>query len=584
MKTYNWDLNKIYNGFDSKEFSDDYQKVEDLIQKINDIDVSEKSNLNVFKNIYKYLLEAEKISYELGLYTELNLSVNQENNDALKAYGKLQKLSEGFALPSVKLEKYVKEYDNFLEDVLKDDELSNYEYSLKKLEDSAKRMLSDETEILLAKLKRSSSSAWEMLFSNLTSTLEVEYDDKIITLSEVRNLAYSSDQNVRKKAYEAELKAYKNIERPLAATLSSIKQETTTMAKERGYKSGLDRTLKNSGMTEKTLDALTGAIEKYYPVFRSYLKRKGKVLGDENGCPFYDLFAPMGRITKEYTIEEANKYLVDRFSTFNKEISSMMKRAMENNWIDYLPKASKVGGAFCAGSVKTKESRILTNFDGSFNSICTLAHELGHAYHNEVLKDAPFEYNEYPMQLAETASTFNETFIKDYAMKNSKDNDELLNILEASISDDTQVIVDIMSRFYFEKEVFKRSDEAQLTKDELKEIMINAQLKSYGDGLDKEYLHPYMWCCKGHYYSTGLSYYNFPYAFGQLFAYGLYSIYEEKGESFFELYKKVLYNAGRMPIRECVLEAGIDVEKQEFWEKSLDLIKNKIDKFLELTE
>ena len=153
------------------------------------------------------------------------------------------------------------------------------------------------------------------------------------------------------------------------------------------------------------------------------------------------------------------------------------------------------------------------------------------------------------------------------------------------ISDDNQVIVDIMSRYYFETSVFEKSDEAALTPEELKELMKDAQLRSYGDGLDPEFLHPYMWCCKGHYYSTGLSFYNFPYAFGQLFAYGLYNLYKEKGaEEFFPLYKKVLINAGQMPIRECVLQANIDVEDINFWRKSLDICKGHIEEFLELTK
>src|SRR5574344_351497 len=247
-------------------------------------------------------------------------------------------------------------------------------------------------------------------------------------------------------------------------------------------------------MTKKTLEALTGAIEEYYPYFRAYLKRKGELLGHKNGCPFFDIFAPMGKSDTVFTIDEANAYLIDRFTKFNPEIGGMMKKAMSSEWIDYMPKQGKVGGAFCAPVFKIKESRILTNFDGSFNSICTLAHELGHAFHNEVMWNLPMIYSGYPMQLAETASTFNETFIKDDAEKNAKSKEEKINIIEAAIADDNQVITDIMSRYYFETSVFEKSDEAALTPEELCDLMKKAQLRSYGDGLDPEYLHPYMWC------------------------------------------------------------------------------------------
>ena len=581
---YNWDLEKIYNGVDSKEFKDDFELLKSLIKEANEFDYSVKGSTQVFKKAFFLNEKIEIVFMGLGEYLSLRLSVNTQDIEAIKTMGQLQKLGEEASVGEVNYQKYIKEFPNFKEEVLKDKDLKEYEYYIEKLEDSAKRSLSDETEILLSKLRKSSGSAWENLFDTLTSTVEVDYDNKVISLSEVRNLAYSADSETRKKAYEAELASYRKIEHAVAQALTSIKQEVTTMCEARKYSSPIDRTLKQSGMTKKTLDALISAIEEFYPEFRKYLKRKGEVLGHKNGLPFYDLFAPMGKVDKEFSVEEANKYLVDRFSVFNKEISSMIEKAISNNWIDYMPKNGKVGGAFCAEVYKIRESRILTNFDGSFGSVVTLAHELGHAFHNECSWDqSPFNSN-FPMQLAETASTFNETYIKDDAMKKAKNNDELLNMLETSIADDCQVIVDIMSRYYFECSVFEKSKDGALTPTELKELMTQAQLKSYGDGLDKDYLHPYMWCCKGHYYSTGLSFYNFPYAFGQLFAYGLYEIYKEKGEKFFPLYKKILSTAGQMPIRECVLQAGIDVEDINFWKKSLGLVKEKIDKFMELTE
>ena len=500
-------------------------------------------------------------------------------------FGKLDNIYVKYAPANVRFLKYIKGYPKLLEDAKTNDVLKKYPYYLSKLAEKAKRMLSDETEIMLTKLSRSSGDAWERLFDTLTSTVEVDYDGKTISLPEVRNLAYSPDEETRKKAYEAELKAYKKIDNSIAASLSAIKQEVTTITKARKYSSPLEKTLIQTGMTKKTLKSLIGAIEEYYPYFRAYLKRKGEMLGHKNGLPFYDLFAPVGKCDKKFTIPETNEYLIQRFTKFNPEIGNFMKKAIENNDIDYLPKPGKVGGAFCSDQYKIKEVRILSNFDGTFNAVCTLAHELGHGFHAELLWDYPEVYSDYPMQLAETASTFNETYIRDAAISEATSKAEKLNILEAMISDDNQVIVDIMSRYYFETSVFEMSDEAALTPDELCDLMKEAQLKSYGDGLDPDYLHPYMWCCKGHYYSTGLSFYNFPYAFGQLFAYGLYSIYKEKGaDEFFPLYKKVLIGSGQMPIRECVLQAGIDVESIKFWRKSLDICKKHIQEFLRLTK
>ncbi len=580
---YNWDLEKIYNGY-SEEFEADFKKAEETLEKMGEIDYSEPSSIKVVEKYYRILNEVAPLFESLFTYPSLRMSVNTKDIESLKILGKLNNLSVKSTEKEIPFLQYIKAYPTLLEEVKNNEYLKDFEYSIYKQFDAAKRMLSPETEILLAKLSKSSGEAWERLFDSETSNLVVDYRGEKITLSVARNLAYSPDENVRKDAYFAELAAYKKIEVPVAAALSSIKEEVTTMCEERGYASPLQKTLNQTGMSEKTLAALTESIEEYFPVFRAYLKRKGELLGHNNGCPFYDLFAPLGDKGKSFTIEEAGEYLVSRFSTFNKEISSMMKKAIDNEWIDYLPKEGKVGGAFCAPVFKIKESRILTNFDGEFGSISTLAHELGHAFHNEVMWDKPILHSGYPMQLAETASTFNETFLKDDAVKNAKDKDVKINLLEASISDDCQVIVDIMSRYYFELSVFEKSKDSVLNPQELKELMKEAQLKSYGDGLDKDYLHLYMWCPKGHYYSTGLSFYNFPYAFGQLFAYGLYEIYKEKGDSFFPLYKKILQTAGTMPIRECVLQAGIDTEDKNFWKKSLDNCKGRIEEFLALTE
>ena len=582
---YDWDLNKIYNGVDSKEFKDDLNTLESKINELLSFNFSPKKSIDVVRNYYLLSQEVEKLSYDLGNYLGLRQSVNTQDLEVLKAFGKLDSLFVKMTPASVKFLKYIKGYPRLLEDAKTDDVLKKYPYYLSKLVNEAKRMLSDETEIMLSKLSRSSGDAWERLFDTLTSTVDVDYDGKTISLPEVRNLAYSPDEDVRRKAYEAELASYKKIDKSIAASLSAIKQEVTTISQARKYASPLEKTLVESGMTKKTLKSLTHAIEEYYPYFRAYLKRKGEMLGHKNGLPFYDLFAPIGKSDKKFTIPEANEYLVEKFTKFNPEIGIFMKKAMDNNYIDYLPKPGKVGGAFCSCSFKINEVRVLTNFDGSFNAVCTLAHELGHGYHGELMWDYPLEYSDYPMQLAETASTFNETYIRDAAISEASTKAEKLNILEAMISDDNQVIVDIMSRYYFETSVFEASDDAALTPEELCDLMKEAQLKSYGDGLDPEYLHPYMWCCKGHYYSTGLSFYNFPYAFGQLFAYGLYSIYKEKGaEEFFPLYKKILTGAGQMPIRECVLQAGIDVESIKFWRKSLDICKKHIQEFLRLTK
>jgi pepF/M3 family oligoendopeptidase len=335
-------------------------------------------------------------------------------------------------------------------------------------------------------------------------------------------------------------------------------------------------------MKQETLDAMFGAIDEYLPKFWQYLKTKAKALGHEGGLPWYDLFAPMGKSAGKYTTQEAKDYLLNLFATFDSELAEMVRRAFDEAWIDFYPRSGKSGGAFCAEVGCLKESRILTNFDGLFTDIVTLAHELGHAFHNQCVQDHRALNHDYSMPVAETASTFNECIIMNAAIASAADKQEKLALLESQLQDVTQIICDIYSRFRFEASVFENREEEFMNADRLCELMLDAQKKSYGDGLDQKVLHPYMWLCKGHYY--GPTFYNFPYAFGGLFARGLYAQYEKEGAAFVPKYKKLLHTTPIATVEDAAMVAGIDLTDKDFWRNALQTVADKIDLFCRIVE
>lgn len=351
----------------------------------------------------------------------------------------------------------------------------------------------------------------------------------------------------------------------------------------RGHKSPLDMALYQSDMSKETLDAMFEAMDAYMPKFREYLKRKGELLGHKNGLPFYDLFAPIGKTSTRYEVEDAKEFLVRHFESFSTDLSSMVERAFDEDWMDFLPKKGKVGGAFCYNLPDFKQSRILSNYGYSIGDVVTLAHELGHAYHGKLIEDHRPLNTEYSMPVAETASTFNENLILNAAIK-AASGEEKLALIENQLQDLTQIIVDIYSRFLFEQSVFDKRESAFMFADELSEMMLEAQAKTYGDGLDPNTLHPYMWICKGHYYSSDLSYYNFPYAFGGLFARGLIVKYQEEGESFVPKYQALLKATTVSSVEDVAKLAGIDITDSNFWKSSLQTASDRIDEFLELTK
>lgn len=226
---------------------------------------------------------------------------------------------------------------------------------------------------------------------------------------------------------------------------------------------------------------------------------------------------------------------------------------------------------------------MLTNFTGSFSDVSTIAHELGHAWHNECMKGLPFALCDAPMPLAETASIFNETMLA-HVVRESATPDELFTYIEGDLMECTQVIVDIYSRYLFESAVIEGRKTHTLSVNELKSLMLKAQDDSYGDGLDPQVRHPYMWACKSHYYSPGLAFYNFPYAFGQLFGKGVFAQYLEKGEAFVPTYNQLLRSCGSGMVADVAASVGIDVRSVDFWRKSLKVITDEIDQFIALAD
>jgi len=296
------------------------------------------------------------------------------------------------------------------------------------------------------------------------------------------------------------------------------------------------------------------------------------------------LFAPIGEVNKEYSFDEARDLILANFGTFSPELAEFAKGAFDKHWIDAEQRPGKRGGAFCMGLDAVQESRIMSNFDGSFDQVMTLAHELGHGFHNYCAYQAgktPMQTNT-PMTLAETASIMCETIVFNAILKTVSDPLEERAILETTISSDAQTMVDIYSRFIFEKAVFEKRKESKLSADEISALMLDAQKRTYGDGLDQEILNRFAWTWKPHYYSMYLSFYNFPYAFGLLFGTGLYAIYQQRGADFIPDYKDLLSSTGMGNAADLAMRFGIDIRQRKFWEDSLSVIEKKVDRYCEL--
>ncbi len=458
-----------------------------------------------------------------------------------------------------------------------------HSFALRKARVSAEHLMSPTEEALATELNVTGGQAWAKLYNNVSSqiTAEIELDGEQQTLpmSALRNLAHDKRREVRQRAYEVELATWEQHAMPIAAALNSIKGQTNTLLERRGWESPLAVALHNNNIDRATLETMLTTAESYFPTFERYLQAKARLLGVER-LAWCDLFAPVGESQRTWDFETARAFILENFRAFSDRLGDMAERAFRDHWIDAEPRDGKRGGAFCAW-VRADESRILANFQPAYSGMGTLAHELGHAYHNLARANRTYIQRQTPMTLAETASNFCEIMMRDAALSSAPPAEELA-IIEASLQDACQVVVDITSRYLFEKAVFERRRARELAVEELNAIMLESQRAAYGAGLDGDQLHPYMWAAKPHYY--GSIFYNFPYMFGLLFSLGLYARYQETPEAFLAEYDDLLSATGMADAATLTARYDIDLHDPAFWRSSLDLIVADVDRFVALVD
>ncbi len=576
-----WDLSVFYNGFDDPRLEADIQRITELSHSAAAIAAEAISDTEKLEKMVAAAAELENLLSNAYGFTELTLSTDCNNEAAQRYQDRLSNMMVDVQLNSSAMVRLVGGIADLEACIAGSETLQQHAFMLRETKEQAEHLLPEEMEKWMLRMSLDGAEAFSKLRDRLMGSHTVELDGKSLPLPAVRGMAYDPDPAVRKAAYEAELASYAKVETSMAFCLSGIKGEALTMCEAQKYPDILTRQLMESRMDRETLDAMLTAIKEALPDFRRYLRAKGKLLGHNDGLPFYDLFAPVGEASLRYTVEEARELLVSTFSEVHPEMGAFMAHAFDNRWIDFLPREGKAGGAFCAGYHQKKLCRILTNFVGSFSDVSTLAHELGHGWHDRCLERVPVLMTNVPMQLAETASIFNETLLS-HTVRKTADEKSRFVLLENSLMEATQTVVDIYSRFLFETGVFEARKTHTPSAAELNRMMLDAQEAAYGDGLDKNLRHPSMWVNKSHYYSVGLHFYNFPYAFGLLFGLGVFALYQKEGAAFLPKYDAMLAACGNGTVADVAASVGIDVRSVDYWRSALDVVRGEVDEFVSL--
>ncbi len=588
-----WDMTVVFPSLESQEFARGYtsvvQDIDELAglfetQHIKEQTATPISNdtIKTFETIVERYNTALEATATLSAYIMCFVTTNTHDHLAQAKMSELQKSLVTLRQLDTRFTAWIGSLDV---DILiaRSKVARDYAYMLRKAKVRAAHLMTPAEEELASELNVSSGRAWSRLHSNITSQLRaplaVGGHAQELPMSVVRNMADEADRDLRRRAYEAELGAWKQAAVPLAAALNSIKGEVNVLAKKRGWQSPLDASLFDSNIDRATLEAMMTAARESYPDFRRYLNAKAQVLGLPR-LAWYDLFAPVGKSNKVWEYDQAARFIIEQFSAYSSRLSNFAARAFREQWIDAEPRVGKVDGAYCT-PLRGDESRVFANYKSSYGGVSCLAHELGHGYHNLNLAHRTILQRDTPMTLAETASIFCETIIREAALRNA-DRQEQLMILEASLQSSCQVVVDISSRFLFEQRVFEAREQRDLSVDELNNLMLEAQRETYGDGLDESALHAYMWAMKPHYYSTEISFYNYPYMFGLLFGLGLYAQYQQEPEQFKQGYDDLLSSTGLADAATLAAQFGIDIRSTDFWRASLDIVRGDIERFEEL--
>ncbi|MBN9415704.1 MAG: M3 family oligoendopeptidase [Candidatus Eremiobacteraeota bacterium] len=544
-------------------------------------------------DLVKLLIQWEKLvsdSEHMGSYLNCLRSADGRDQQVGQDLASLQSDCSRMRQLEVNLGEQLKALSEAqLAELFQNAQLQDLDYYLKRLRQRALWQMPSELENLAADLDVDGMSAWGRLYDQVAGRLEFQYQNsegETITkpMSMKVSLLEDPDPKVRKSVLDGSNRAWQGVEDVAAACLNAIAGTRLTLYKRRGIPHFLEPALFDSAIERATLDSMLGAIASRYDLPRRFLKLKAQILGVQQ-LGFQDLSAPLPELdNSKIAWEQAGKMLVEETRASYPEFSKFCQESLAKKWVDWSPREGKRPGGYCTGSTRLRESRIFMTYHGAFGDLMTLTHEFGHAWHSHVMHQERPLNTLYPMTLAETASTFAENLLLDALLRAPATTPEQrLKLLDSRLEAAAAFLLNIPSRFLFEKRFYEERAEGEVSVDRLKELMVEAQKEAYGDSLDPEQLDPYFWASKLHFYITEVSFYNFPYSFGYLFSLGVYAQSQKRGEAFLPTYERLLQATGRRTAEECAREnLQVELNQPQFWLDSLALVEEDMRQFEEL--
>ncbi|USG64580.1 M3 family oligoendopeptidase [Brevibacillus ruminantium] len=586
-----WDLDVFFPGGSASEAFRTYlEKLETEIDNLRSQLTQEDFSLREPAVFQAVLVTVQSIAVRLkeaGSFISCLTAQNVKDEQAPLLGGRVKSLSAAFASALTTWDVHLLKLDEQAwSEMLRLPEVEPVTFPLNERRRRAQEKLSPGQEMLANDLAVDGYHAWQDLYNavvgRMSLEVEVEGETKQVSVGQAANLMYHPDRTVRAQVFAKWEEAWAREADLAAKALNHLAGYRLSLYRHRGWDSVLREPLDIGRMQEKTLDAMWQAINNRKDRLVAYLERKAKLLGVEK-LSWYDVAAPISSNQKKIPYDEAAAFILEHFGRFHPALADFSRKAFEEAWVEAEDRAGKRPGGFCTSFPVKGQSRVFMTYAGNAKNVSTLAHELGHAYHQQVMSGLPPFAQNYAMNVAETASTFAEMIVADAAVKNASSNEERISLLEDKLQQCVAFFMNIQARFLFETRFYEQRKKGLVSVGELNRLMVEAQKEAYSDAL-AEY-EPHFWASKLHFYITTYPFYNFPYTFGYLFSLSVYARALKEGPGFAEKYDALLRDTGRTTVEDLAMRhLGEDITTVEFWQTAVDLAVADIDEFLRLTE
>ncbi|MEH0761133.1 M3 family oligoendopeptidase [Vibrio sp. 16] len=594
MTTPNWDLSIAYQGLSDSKITQDIELIQQCIQTLI-IHADSRTSVSVVQNAIQTSEAAGKLLATINTFANCHASTDATNSEAKALIGRVAKLSSELSQAFTPFQDIlVTSPDSFVDQVLSHEstDVSGQSFQIESMRKLADTKLSIAEEQLLSAMEVDGKDAWGRLYDNITGSLQVTLEDGIKTqvgFSHAASILYGTEFNAQEPAWRGIQNAMRQNQESFAAILNALAGWRLTEYQKRSKVRDvhfLEPSLHDSRIQAETLDAMMSTAKANRHVGQKAGKLMARVHGLAQMTPWNHL-AGMPSLTdaepKTYPFDEAIDIIRSAFATVDNEMAEFVTLMVKNGWIDAAPSENRRLGAYCTKFAATRTPLIFMTWGGSRSDLLTLAHEIGHAFHNWVMRDMPLCQTRYPMTLAETASIFAENIVRDYLLEQVENREEKLEMLWEELSSCYALMVNIPVRYEFEKQFYEQRQGGELDASQLCDLMGETWKEWYGDSMSEP--DRYFWASKLHFSISQVSFYNYPYLFGYLFSIGVYAQRESKGEQFYQDYVSLLRDTGSMMAEDVVNKhLGMDLTTPDFWQQSIDRVATKIDEFESLLD